>query len=29
MHDTIVEREDVCLVEFVGDFGVIEKNCVM
>ncbi len=29
MHDTIVEREDVCLVEFVGDFGVIEKNCGM
>jgi hypothetical protein len=27
MHDTMVETEDVCLVESVGNFGVIEKNC--
>jgi hypothetical protein len=26
MHDTIVEREDVCLVEFIDNFGAIEKN---
>lgn len=29
MHDTIVEREDVWLVESVGNFGAIEKNCGM
>jgi hypothetical protein len=26
MHDIMVEREDVCLVESVGDVGAIEKN---
>jgi len=29
MHDTMVERENVCLVESVGNVGAIEKNCGM
>lgn len=27
MHDTMVEREDVCLVESISNVDAIEKNC--